>query len=64
MKPGDLVRIVSPPRPTRDYNFADKYHDKVGLIVEWCGAHAWIVFISDESVYFQEKYLEPVDETR
>lgn len=64
MKPGDLVRIVSPPRPTRDFSFADRHHDKVGLIVDGGGIKAWIVLIDGEGVYILEKNLEVINETR
>lgn len=33
MKLGDLVRISSVKRPTREFVIADRYHDRTGVIV-------------------------------
>ncbi len=68
MKPGDLVRIISTPRPTRDFHPWDPLGGKLGLIVVLetmiNDKPMWSVMVDGELFPIREQHLEPVDETR
>ena len=66
MKPGDLVRITSAARPTRDFRREDALDGKMGIIVELAtliminDKPVWRVMVDGELLQIREQHLEIV----
>ena len=68
LKPGDLIRINSPRRATRDFSIADGYHDRTGIIVSYVTQATedttwWNVLVDGVIFMAREPVLEAVNET-
>ena len=65
MKPGDLVRITSAARPTRDFRTEDALSGKIGIIVELemllNDKPVWRVMVEGELLQIREQHLELID---
>ena len=64
MKPGDLVRITSAARPTRDFRREDALDGKVGIIADLAtlinDKPVWCVLVDGELLQIREQHLEIV----